>query len=68
MDLTGLNRLEFAGALHDPVAALAFCGPVGPQHTIVNGRFVVRDGRLTTVDLGALIRRHNQLAVALVNG
>ena len=63
-----LNRLEFAGALHDPVAALAFCGPVAPQHTIVNGRFVVRDGRLTTIDLGALIRRHNQLAAELANG
>ena len=63
-----LNRLEFAGALHDPVAALAFCGPIAPLHTMVNGRFVVRDGRLTTVDLGKLVSRHNQLAAELVAG
>ena len=63
-----LNRLEFAGALHDPVAALAFCGPVSPQHTLVGGRFVVRDGKLTTLDLGRLVSRHNQLAAELVNG
>ncbi len=63
-----LNDLQFAGALHDPVAALAFCGPVAPLHTLVNGRFVVRDRRLTTIDLGKLIRRHNQLAQALING
>ena len=63
-----LNRLEFAGALHDPVAALALCGPVPAQHTIVNGRFVVRDGRLTTVDLGRLVARHNRLAADLING
>ncbi len=63
-----LNDLGFAGALHDPVAALAFCGPVAPLHTLVNGRFVVRDRQLTTIDLGALIRRHNQLAGVLVNG
>jgi hypothetical protein len=34
---------------------------------VVNGRFVVRDGRLTTVDLGTLVQRHNQLAADLVN-
>jgi cytosine/adenosine deaminase-related metal-dependent hydrolase len=63
-----LNDLEFAGALHDPVAALALCGPVKPLHTLVNGRFVVRDRRLTTIDLGGLIRRHNQLSDVLING
>jgi cytosine/adenosine deaminase-related metal-dependent hydrolase len=63
-----LDQLAFAGALHDPVAALAFCGPVAALHTLVNGRFVVRDGRLTTVDLAALVRRHNELAASLVNG
>jgi cytosine/adenosine deaminase-related metal-dependent hydrolase len=63
-----LTALDFAGALHDPLAALAFCGPVKPVHTLVNGRFVVRDGRLTTVDLGALVRRHNQLAAILIDG
>ncbi len=63
-----LNRLEFAGAQHDPVSALAFCGPVAPLHTVVDGRFVVRDGRLTTIDLGALVRRHNELSARLVDG
>ncbi len=63
-----LDGLAFAGALHDPVAAMAFCGPVAPVHTLVNGRFVVRDGQLTTLDLGKLIARHNQLAAELVNG
>ncbi len=63
-----LNRIEFAGALHDPVAALALCGPVAALHTLVGGRFVVRDGRLTTVDLARLVSRHNQLAADLVDG
>jgi len=34
-------------------------------HTVVNGKVVVRDGELTTVELPALIRRHNGLARAL---
>ena len=47
-----MNNIAFAGALHDPVAALAFCGPTPAAYTIVGGRVVViREGRLTTVDL-----------------
>ncbi len=61
-----LNSIAFAGARHDPVAALAFCGPVSAAYTIVNGRVVVRDGQLTTVDLQTLTRRHNQLAAQLI--
>ena len=63
-----LNQLAFAGALHDPVAALAFCGPVGAAYTVVNGRVVVREGRLTTIDLPQLVARHNRLARELAAG
>ena len=31
-------------------------------YTVVNGRVVVREGRLTTVDLAPLVERHNRLA------
>ncbi|MEK8047595.1 8-oxoguanine deaminase [Ideonella margarita] len=55
------------GAVHDPVGALLLCAPAQTRHTIVNGRVVVRDGQLTTVDLGPLLERHNALAVQLAN-
>ncbi len=61
-----LERLEYAGALHDPVAALVFCAPVQADYTVVGGRFVVREGHLTTIDLPTLVERHNRLARALV--
>jgi hypothetical protein len=32
---------------------------------VVNGKVVVRQGQLATVDLGPLLERHNQLAVQL---
>ena len=58
-----LDGLGFAGgAVHDPVAALMFCASVQAAYTVVNGRIVVRDGQLATVDLGPLIERHNALA------
>ena len=64
--LFDLRTLAFAGgAVHDPVGALLLCASPQAAYTIVNGRVVVREGRLTTVDLGPLVERHNRLAVAL---
>ena len=64
--LVDLRTLAFAGgAVHDPVGALLLCASPQAAYTIVNGRVVVREGRLTTVDLGPLVERHNRLAVAL---
>ena len=63
-----LNRLDYAGALHDPVAALVFCQPGRVDYTVVGGRFVVREGRLVTADEAALVERHNQAARRLLEG
>ncbi len=62
-----LNRLDFAGALHDPVAAAIFCQPVRADYTVVGGKFVVREGKLVTLDEQKLIARHNKAARALLN-
>jgi cytosine/adenosine deaminase-related metal-dependent hydrolase len=63
-----LNRLEYAGALHDPVAAALFCAPQKVDYTMIHGRLVVKAGHVTTVETGRLVERHNQIARALVNG
>jgi cytosine/adenosine deaminase-related metal-dependent hydrolase len=63
-----LRRIGLAGALHDPVAALVFCAPSEVALSVINGRVVVRDGRLSTLDLPVLIERHNRLARQLVGG
>jgi len=59
------RQIAFAGALHDPVAALVFCTPANVNTSIINGRVIVREGQLTTIDLGAVLERHNQLAYQL---
>jgi cytosine/adenosine deaminase-related metal-dependent hydrolase len=45
-----VDDLSHAGGEVDPVAALVLCGPVRPRHLLVEGRAVVRDGRLITAD------------------
>jgi len=64
--LFDLDTLPMAGgAVHDPVGSLLLCASAPTRHTVVHGRVVVRDGQLTTVDLGPLIERHNRLAAQL---
>ena len=64
-DLRGVNM---AGALHDPVAALVFCAPEKSSWVAIDGRVVVEEGRLCTVDLPSVLERHNRLARKLVSG
>lgn len=61
-----LDRLEYAGALHDPVAAVLFVAPTGVDESYVHGRAVVRAGELVGVELPSLIERHNAAAARLV--
>jgi cytosine/adenosine deaminase-related metal-dependent hydrolase len=65
-----LDQVAFAGALHDPVAALVFCTPSNVNYSIINGKIVVKDGVLQTIDLPLVVERHNRLAsdLALATG
>jgi cytosine/adenosine deaminase-related metal-dependent hydrolase len=60
-----LNRLGYAGAWHDPVAAVLLCAPVTVAYSIINGRVIVRKGQLTTLDVSRNIERHNAYAAEL---
>jgi cytosine/adenosine deaminase-related metal-dependent hydrolase len=53
------------GAVHDPLGALLLCASDNADYTIVNGRVVVRQGHLTSIDLGPLLEWHNTLAIQL---
>lgn len=63
-----LDRLAYSGALHDPVAAIVFCAPATVDVNYVHGRAVVREGRLLSADLPAVIEAHNRAARRLVEG
>ncbi len=60
-----LADVGFAGAGHDPLAALVFCAPARAALAVIHGRVVIRDGQLATVDLPLLVERHRALARAL---
>lgn len=61
-----LNRLDYAGALHDPVAAALFCAPQTVDLNIVGGKTIVKDGKMVTVDVPSLVQQHNQAAARLL--
>lgn len=57
-----LNTVDYAGALHDPVAATLFCAPQKARYTVINGTVVVENGRVITVDMGPVVEAHNRFA------
>ena len=58
-----LDALAFAGgAVHDPVGALLLCASAQAAVVVVDGRVIVRDGEITSVDLGPLMESHNRFA------
>ncbi|WP_299788851.1 8-oxoguanine deaminase [uncultured Marivita sp.] len=60
-DVTGV---ESAGSWDPP--ALLLAGPTRVKHLLVEGRQIVCDGHVTTIDLPRVIERQNSLARALM--
>jgi cytosine/adenosine deaminase-related metal-dependent hydrolase len=61
-----VSGIEAAGAW-DPVAALVLCGPGRARDLFVEGRQVVRDGQIATIDLPRVIADQNRLARRLMS-
>jgi len=62
-----MQRLDYAGALADPLAAIVFSGYSHEVHTtIVNGEVVVREGKVVGVDEDALRVRANAISKAML--
>jgi cytosine/adenosine deaminase-related metal-dependent hydrolase len=62
-----LHTIGYAGALHDPVAAILFCAPQQARTTVINGKIVVRDGEIVTMEMAPVIATHNRCAARLAN-
>jgi cytosine/adenosine deaminase-related metal-dependent hydrolase len=66
LTLFDVHKLEYAGSLSDPLAALLFAGiNHQSEYTIINGEVVVERGKLTGVDEGQLIERANRIAARI---
>jgi len=63
-----VDDIAFAGAGHDLAAALVFCQSIHVDLSIINGKVVVRDGNLQTIDLPMLIEKHNKFSKNLIDG
>lgn len=60
-----VSGVESAGSW-DPVGALLLCGPGRVKHLFVEGKQVVRDGHMVTIDLPRVVERQNRLAARLM--
>jgi 8-oxoguanine deaminase len=63
-----IRRVLDAGVLNDPITGLMQCGPAWAWHTIVGGRFVVRDGEPVTVDVARALEHHRRASERVQRG
>jgi cytosine/adenosine deaminase-related metal-dependent hydrolase len=56
------------GAVHDALAALVFCQPVGVEFSVINGEVKVSEGRLVGVEMERVVEEHNRVARGLEKG
>jgi cytosine/adenosine deaminase-related metal-dependent hydrolase len=69
MFLINTKRLGFAGGLSDSVSALVTSGDSQiVDITIVNGKIVVRDGRLVNVDEEKVVEKANKISQKMIEG
>jgi len=61
-----IDQAGYAGALHDPIAALVLCAPTAVDFSVIGGRLRVSDGILQDVELPMLVERHNALSRQLI--
>lgn len=67
MAIFDVHKLEYAGSLSDPLAALLFSGyNHGTDYTIVNGRVAVEHGRLAGFPEEELTQRANEIAARML--
>jgi cytosine/adenosine deaminase-related metal-dependent hydrolase len=61
-----VSGIETAGSW-DPVAALVLCGPTRVRDLFVEGRQVVREGQVATLDLPGVVESQNRLVRRLMS-
>ncbi|MEM9487114.1 MAG: 8-oxoguanine deaminase [Cyanobacteria bacterium P01_F01_bin.116] len=62
-----VDQPALVGSHHDVVAALIFCQPPTVDYSFINGKKVIDQGRLVTVELEPLMETCNQMATAIVS-
>ncbi|MGC1248129.1 MAG: 8-oxoguanine deaminase [Spirulinaceae cyanobacterium] len=61
-----LDKPAFVGTQQDPVAALIYCQTDHVDYNFINGKKIVEQGKLTTIELATLTERVNKIALKLI--
>jgi len=68
-DIIGFNleKIEYAGAYENPIGALLLCQPTNVDLSIINGKLLVKDGKLLNIDLQKVLRKHRERTKLLLS-
>jgi cytosine/adenosine deaminase-related metal-dependent hydrolase len=68
LNLMSMDSVEYSGAQHDPLAALVFSVSMKPfDYVVVNGKVVVRNGKIPHIEEGRLVRQHQEISQRIVD-
>ena len=62
-----LDKPGFVGTQSDPVAAVIYCQTDYVDYSFINGKKVVDQGNVITIEVGKLINKTNKMAINLVS-
>ena len=62
-----LNKIEYAGAHKNPIGALLLCQPTKVDLSIINGRLIVKNGKLLNIDLPKVLSKHRERTKLLLS-
>jgi len=63
-----ISGIEYAGSTYDPIASILFCGiNQKTKYTIVNGKIVVKEGKLLTIDERKLKEKADKIVENIKN-
>jgi cytosine/adenosine deaminase-related metal-dependent hydrolase len=61
-----LDKLEFAGALHDPINTVLLCDPKQVDFSIINGNIKIFNGEFVDFEISEYIRLHNEISKKII--
>ncbi|ABR31567.1 hydroxydechloroatrazine ethylaminohydrolase [Thermosipho melanesiensis] len=61
-----LDKVEFAGALHEPINAILLCDAKNVELSVINGKIKIYDGNFLNFEIYEFVEKHNKISERLI--
>ncbi|MBZ4649691.1 8-oxoguanine deaminase [Thermosipho sp. (in: thermotogales)] len=61
-----LDKVEFAGGLHNPINSILLCDPKQVDLSVINGEMKIFNGEFTSFEISDFLEKHNMISKKLL--